>query len=143
MAQGVFEHIISTVPGASAHFSRIDSCGTAAYHVGSSPDPRTVDTLRAHGIRNFQHRARQLQLSDFDEFDYIFAMDRQNLRDIERRRPKGSAGRRAEVRLFGEGEGEVVEDPYYGGGEGFEVNFGQLERGATAFVEKVLGDREG
>lgn len=141
MAQGVFEHTISTLPGAAAHFSRVDSCGTAAYHVGSAPDPRTTDTLRAHGIRNFQHRARQLQLSDFDEFDYIFAMDRQNLRDIESRRPKGSA--RAEVRLFGEGEGEVVEDPYYGGGEGFQVNYRQLDRGARAFVEKVLAERKG
>lgn len=72
----------------------------------------------------------KVRLTDFDEFDYIFAMDRSNLHDLQRlqqRKPEG----KAKVMLFGEysgGKVEVVEDPYYGGKEGFEIAYEQCIR---------------
>jgi len=72
----------------------------------------------------------KVRLTDFEEFDYIFAMDRSNLYDLQRLRRRKPEGK-ANVMLFGEhsgGEVEVVEDPYYGGKEGFEVAYEQCMR---------------
>lgn len=141
MAEGVFTHTISSL-NLTGRVPRIDSCGTSRYHIGSSPDPRTMQTLRSHGITNYKHAARQLSDSDFEEFDYILCMDRENLRDIERRKPEGA---KARVGMFGEwavGEGQkarVVEDPYYGGEDGFEDNYGLLVRCTQGFLKRELG----
>lgn len=51
---------------------RVDSAGTAGYHVGSEPDERTIETCRKHGVP-INSRCRQLKKKDFDEFDYIVA----------------------------------------------------------------------
>ena len=86
---------------------QIDSCGTGAYHIGSSPDSRTMATLRANGITSYKHRARQFKPSDLETFDYVFAMDADNLEDLEiiRKREvkkKGGEEGLGKVTLFGE-----------------------------------------
>jgi low molecular weight phosphotyrosine protein phosphatase len=60
MAQGVFESIVSKPPYEGL-ISNVDSCGTGAYHVGSSPDSRTTSTLKAHGIVDYNHTARKVR----------------------------------------------------------------------------------
>lgn len=136
MAEGVFGSLTNKPPY-SAHIKAIDSAGTGAYHTGSEPDDRTMSTLKSYGITDYMHAARkviltcqdwyhplvrwnlklilqQVRLSDFEEFDYIFAMDRSNLQDLQRlqqRKPDG----KAKVMMFGEysgGKVEVMEDPY-------------------------------
>jgi low molecular weight phosphotyrosine protein phosphatase len=72
----------------------------------------------------------KVRLTDFEEFDYIFAMDRSNLYDLQRLQQRKLAGK-AKVMLFGEHSGgkvEVVEDPYYGGTKGFEIAYEQCMR---------------
>jgi low molecular weight phosphotyrosine protein phosphatase len=152
MSEGVFQSI--TRPSkAPAHplISRIDSCGTGAYHIGSSPDSRTMATLKANGITTYRHSARKFQPStDFAEFDYIFAMDDENLDNLERLRKvavKKNGGEEGvgKVMLFGVfggkmrkgGRGEEVEDPYYGGDDGFETAYEQAVRFSRAFLEKL------
>lgn len=62
-----------------------------------------MSTLRKNGISNYSHSARKISVKDFDEFDYVFAMDRSNLRDIEALRKRaGKVDARAKVMLFGE-----------------------------------------
>ncbi|KFY19161.1 hypothetical protein V491_04570, partial [Pseudogymnoascus sp. VKM F-3775] len=143
MSEGVFQSLAQTEPYTDL-IDRIDSCGTGAYHVGDSPDRRTMATLKAKGVKGYKHAARQvlppslyarntgpptnppqLHPSDFQTFDYIFAMDRSNLNDTLRKQklkyPNGDS--KAKVMLFGEysgGKVEEIEDPYYGGEEGFE-----------------------
>jgi low molecular weight phosphotyrosine protein phosphatase len=152
MSEGVFQSLTQP-PSAPAHplISRIDSCGTGAYHLGSSPDSRTMSTLKANGITSYRHSARKFTPStDFPEFDYIFAMDDDNLDDLERLRKaavkrNGGEDGVGKVMLFGEfggkmrkgGRGEEVQDPYYGGGEGFEVAYEQAVRFSKAFLEKL------
>ena len=84
--------------------------------------------------------------SDFDKFDYIFAMDRSNLSDIERAR-KGKANSKAKVMLFGEysgtGRAEVVSDPYYGGQNGFEKAYEQATRFSKNFLAELFPDAKG
>ncbi|KAI5805846.1 phosphotyrosine protein phosphatase I superfamily [Geopyxis carbonaria] len=142
MAESAFRHTITSL-SLGAHIDHIDSCGTASYHTGDSPDPRTVSTLLSHGIKT-THRARAVNARDFERFDYILAMDTSNLRDLQRKAAAAgeSAKGKAKVMLFGDAggyKGEVVRDPYYGGDEGFEENFEQVCRFSRGFVERVLG----
>ncbi|OJJ48717.1 hypothetical protein ASPZODRAFT_130832, partial [Penicilliopsis zonata CBS 506.65] len=73
---------MATSPAHASLIGEIDSAGTGAYHSGDPPDSRTMSTLRRHGIRNYQHAARQVTRDDFRTFDYLLAMDKQNLRDL-------------------------------------------------------------
>ncbi len=97
-----------------------DSAGTASYHVGSAPDRRMAQAAKAYGI-DLAGRARQFDTFDFDRFDYILAMDRQNYRDILALDPAGQ--HRDKVRLMCDfcrtHPDKDVPDPYYGGPEGF------------------------
>lgn len=59
MSEGVFRSIVSKPPY-KALIKEVDSCGTAAYHVGDSPDSRTMSTLEDHGINDYRHSGRQV-----------------------------------------------------------------------------------
>ncbi|MEM1430845.1 MAG: low molecular weight protein-tyrosine-phosphatase [Pseudomonadota bacterium] len=99
----------------------VDSAGTGDWHVGRPPDPRMQAAAAAAGYDLSALRARVFSTADFEAFDVIYAMDRQNLAAIEARRPAGTA---TPVRLFrsldpeqGRGDGGAdVPDPYFEGG---------------------------
>lgn len=143
MAEGVFRSLTHQHP----LISRIDSCGTGAYHAGDQPDPRTLAVLEQHGIRGFKHKARKVWVpGDFEEFDFVVGMDRENaedLREMARRagRRGGGEGWERKVRLFGEFGGkrmdEEVVDPYYGGRNGFEVAYEQMERFGRGLLRHI------
>ncbi|KFZ12737.1 hypothetical protein V501_04073, partial [Pseudogymnoascus sp. VKM F-4519 (FW-2642)] len=88
-----------------------------------------------------------LRPSDFQEFDYIFAMDSSNLSGTKRIQQLKAPNGKAKVLLFGEYSGnrkvEQVEDPYYGGEEGFEVAYEQAVRFGTNFLEELRGKEAG
>jgi low molecular weight phosphotyrosine protein phosphatase len=145
MAEAVFRGITQHPPHPLIGY--IDSGGTAAYHIGSSPDQRTLQTLANHGINEYIHAARQVRESDFEDFDWILGMDHENvsnLRFMKARlihRRKGDETGLAQVRLFGQfgarkggRKGEEVEDPYYGAKDGFNVCYEQMGRFSRAFL---------
>ncbi|KND88411.1 Low molecular weight phosphotyrosine protein phosphatase [Tolypocladium ophioglossoides CBS 100239] len=147
MAEGIFQDLAKQ-PRYKGKIGRVDSCGTAAYHTGDPPDSRTLSTLEDNGITDYDHSARrangaQFLTSDFEKFDYIFAMDRSNLSDLQRLQ-RGNPDGKAQVMLFGEFGGgkkaEVVDDPYYGGRDGFEKAFEQCKRFAGNFLKEVVGE---
>ncbi len=116
----------------------VDSAGTIGYHQNSPADAR----MRHHaGLRGYQlhSRARRVTDADFHRFDLIVAMDRDNLADLEQRRPADAS---CELRLFGDfvdrlGPIEDVPDPYYGGDEGFERVLDLLEDGVGGLLDHV------
>jgi protein-tyrosine phosphatase len=118
-AEGVFAHLLA-VEGRGLDV-RVDSAGTADYHLGEPPDARSQRAARSRGIDLSRLRARQLTGEDFRKFDLILAMDRDNLRDMGRLAEVNS---RKQLRLFMEFAPQAgtldVPDPYYGGPEGFE-----------------------
>ncbi len=89
--------------------------------------------------------AIQVNASDFDKFDYIFAMDRSNLADLQRAKQR-KPGSKAKVMLFGEysgtGKAEAISDPYYGGRQGFETAYEQATRFSRNFLKDVFPDVE-
>ncbi|KKA26884.1 hypothetical protein TD95_003260 [Thielaviopsis punctulata] len=143
MAEGIFQSIARKEPYTDL-VGVIDSCGTAAYHVGDPPDSRTMSTLEDNGINNYVHKGRKVQVGDFSRFDYIFAMDRSNLSDLQAVQRRAKDGAKAKLMLYGEfsgtGKTEVVEDPYYGGREGFEKAYRQCLRFGENFLEKLAAE---
>jgi protein-tyrosine phosphatase len=134
--ENVMRHLIEEA-GLASRFE-IDSAGTAGFHIGNAPDPRMRTAATNRGIP-MTGKARQVKPSDFEEFDWIFAMDRSNYDDllaVERRCQNPTA----KLVLFCDfcethTESEVP-DPYYGGAEGFETVLDLLEDGCSAFLRK-------
>lgn len=133
MAEGVFRKMVDDA-GLTDQI-QIDSAGTSTYHLGEKADRRTLKTLQQHGI-NYNGRARQLRDSDFDHYDYILAMDKSNLRNIEVRKP-GNA--HVITKLFMEYAPQLKEqevpDPYYDGR--FEDVY-ELVKAASAGLLKTI-----
>ncbi len=116
----------------------IDSCGTFGYHVGEPPDDRAVEAAARRGYDLSDLRARKLEQSDFQLFDYILAMDGGHLEQLRHYQPADS---RAQVHMMmaftpGSGPGQVA-DPYYGSKRGFEEMLDQLEEGCRALVDHL------
>jgi len=131
------EGILSSKTNSSEIF--VDSSGTAGYHVGNPPDPRSVEVAASHGIDISRQRCRRLSQDDFDEFDYIFAMDRENL--IYLQELARSAEDLAKVSLLlesAEMAEEEVPDPYYGGDDGFLHVFRMIDRATDRLLESFL-----
>ncbi len=139
MAEGVFRHLVGEA-GLTDRFE-IDSAGTGAWHTGEPPDPRSEETARRHGI-DLTSTARQVELADFDRYDYVVAMDRENLRDL--RALRETSGGDASLHLLREfdpdGTGEDVPDPYYGGPHGFESMYHMVRRSCEALLEHLRPD---
>ncbi len=116
----------------------IDSCGTAAYHVGAPPDPRSVQTAQTHGIDISNLRGRQLCGADFHRFTHIFAMDHQNLRNIEAVRPDGAEAHVCLLMDMVPGrEGAAIADPYYDGEEQFDETWEDVSAAAKAIAARL------
>lgn len=123
-----------------SRFERIDSFGTLLYHVGETPDGRSVDCCYNHGII-VDHHAQKLTTAEFDKFDYLLVMDEDNLRNVMRLRPRGNT--RCNVQLFGDYKTDskfpkIVQDPYYGGDDGFETNYRQIVHFSQVFIKKQV-----
>jgi protein-tyrosine phosphatase len=120
----------------------VDSAGTGAWHIGEPPDPRARAVARAQGLDISGLRGRQVSPADFDRFDHVVALDRENLRVLEGLRP---AGARARLNLLLDHvpgrEGEPVADPYFGGPEGFEVTLADARAGARGILGTLRENR--
>lgn len=121
---------------------RTDSAGTAAYHAGSPPDPRAIETAQRWGLDIRGERARIVTIEDFTNFDRIYAMDRANLADLQRMTP---ADCRSEIdlvmRLAPDYGLEEVPDPYYGDDDGFSRVLDMLEAAADTLVAELTRRR--
>jgi len=117
----------------------IDSAGTSNYHIGEQPDKRSVEIAKKFNIDISQQKARQFNLSDFDNFDYIYAMDSNNYGNII------NLGRNTEDKskvklILNELNNDLtvdVPDPYYGGKQGFENVYLLLDKACTTITTKL------
>ena len=99
----------------------VDSAGTAGYHAGEPPDPRTQKAAARRGYDLTPLRARVVEPADFERFDLILGMDEENLRELRRRAPAQFHERvRLLLEFAPESGSRDVPDPYYGGPNGFE-----------------------
>jgi len=121
-----------------SHLVEVDSAGTHAYHVGNSPDPRSQAAAEQRGFDLSAQRARQVEPQDFGRFDYVLAMDEDNLMHLEMICPRSKKDR---LHLFLEFAVKVktkeVPDPYYGGANGFEKVLDLVEAAAEGLLADI------
>lgn len=133
-AEGVFRKLVDQ-KGLSDKFE-IDSAGTIGYHAGESPDKRAQAAAKRRGYDLGRIRARQVTNADFERFDYILAMDLENLRNLQ---AVAKRERCAVVELFLDyakgADTREVPDPYYGGADGFEHVLDLIENASEGFID--------
>lgn len=115
----------------------IASAGTGGWHQGDPADRRMIAAAARRNYSLEAHRARQVEFSDFYEFDYLLAMDLQNMADLLAMAPPN---RECDIRLFldfAAGETRETPDPYYGGAQGFDRVLDLIEAGAEGFLDHL------
>ncbi|WP_455365505.1 low molecular weight protein-tyrosine-phosphatase [Kaarinaea lacus] len=117
----------------------IDSAGTHAYHVGEPPDPRAQKSALARGVDIGHLRARRAVAEDFERFDYVLAMDYDNLENLE---PLCESQYASKLQLFldygSHADIKEVPDPYYGGALGFERVLDLIEDASNGLLNSIL-----
>lgn len=116
----------------------IVSCGTAGYHVGEAPDSRSQAAAKERGYDMRALRGRQVQLNDFEYFDFILAMDKSNLVELKQLCPKQYSAKLDLFLLYAHNHQETeVPDPYYGGPQGFFHVLDLVEDASIGLVDVI------
>ena len=137
-AEAVFRQIVEQ--NRLADVISIDSAGTHAYHIGETPDSRSQIAAQQRGIDMSLQRARKVHSTDFEQFDYILAMDHSNYYDLMHLAKTESQRQKIALFMdFAEAWQETeVPDPYYGGGRGFEQVLDQVEAASQGLLQTIL-----
>jgi len=134
LAHGIFEHLLEE-KGIREDFV-VDSCGTGSWHIGDPPHPGSRKVAKENGISLAGQTSRPLRAIDFEEFDYLVAMDSDNLAVLNSNKDDS----KAKIFLLRdydlEGKGQDVPDPYYT--DTFENVFNIINRSCKAFLEDIL-----
>ena len=136
MAQFVFKQMVEE-RGLSEQFE-IDSAGTESYHVGELPDRRAMQCARSRGYDLSAHKARQVRSSDFEYYDWILAMDWDNIAELKRMAPDGYKEKATLLMRFSSSyDVAVVPDPYYGGPGDFENTVARAYAACTGLLRQL------
>jgi protein-tyrosine phosphatase len=138
-AEGVFRHFVAEA-GLTESVD-VDSAGTHAYHRGEPSDQRASEAAKRRGYSLADIHSRKIHDKDFDQFDYVIAMDRDNLAILIE---QSDAQHHDKISLFLEhsaGHGDEVPDPYYGGSSGFERVLDLVEEASRGLLETLQRNR--
>ncbi|MGK0499417.1 MAG: protein-tyrosine phosphatase [Oceanicoccus sp.] len=137
-AHGVFQQKV--IEQKLQHMISVDSAGTAAWHAGKPADSRSTQVAANRGYDLSDLRARQAIVSDFDRFDYILAMDAENLSDLQQLAPSHYQGTLSLFLDFTGNETREVPDPYYGAGDGFEHVLDLVEQASDGLLQHIINN---
>ncbi len=117
----------------------VDSAGTAAYHIGKGPDPRSVKVAKEHGLNISKQKARQFNTSDFNNFDFIYVMDQSNFEDVVSLAATEEEINKVKLILneISPTTNSEVPDPYYGGEHGFKNVYDMLDLACDSINKKL------
>ena len=139
LAEGAFRQHVATA--GLDHYFDIDSAGTSGYHAGELPDRRSIDIAMEHGVDITAQRSRPFVKSDLDHFDYVIAMDRSNLNNIQK---LNNGNQRAHVSLMLDeidDSRQEVPDPYYGGPQGFKNVWRMVDDATSALLVRIRQEK--
>lgn len=136
-ADAVFRHHVN-IAGLD-HALLVDSAGTHAYHIGNPPDERALRAALQRGYKMHDLRARTVQDEDFVNFDYILAMDKDNLAELNYRCPDRFGHKLALFMKYSPNFSVCTEvaDPYYGGNQGFENVLDMVESASQGLLAHI------
>jgi len=142
LAEGIFKYKVNEAGLDDVIIA--ESGGTSGWHIGERPDPRSVEVAKQNGIY-LDSRGRKAVNEDFEIFDYIIAMDKNNFLDLKRLSGSSMDGA-AKLMLMRDfddiGNGQDVPDPYYGGDDGFTYVFNLLDRSCQNLLEQIQEDHQ-
>jgi len=140
-ADAVFRHFVKDA--GVEHMIEVDSAGTHAYHIGHPPDHRSQQAALQRGYKMDDLRARAVDINDFETFDYILAMDRENLALLRQRSPKQHNGKIQLLMGYGKKQDTETEvpDPYYGGHQGFELVLDMVEEASRGLLAHLCNKK--
>ena len=137
LAHGIFKQMVEKA--GLADQIEVDSSGTHSWHVGSSPDPRSQEVAMRHDLDRSYQQARKVTSEDMDEFDYILAMDNDNLGILQALAKSDES--RNKISLFLDFAKDVdlseVPDPYYGGSGGFDHVYELVEAASDGLLQSI------
>jgi protein-tyrosine phosphatase len=135
-AEGVFRAQALAAGIAPSVF--IDSAGTHAYHVGAEPDARSQLYAKKRGYDLSQQRARQVSANDFVKFDYLLAMDKDNLALLKSACPPEHQHKLALFMQYASNSlADEVPDPYHGGAGGFDIVLDYIEDASKGLIDAL------
>jgi protein-tyrosine phosphatase len=136
MAEGIFRREIARA-GLQDQV-QVDSAGTHSYHIGEPPDARAQGAISRRGVDISGLRGRQVADADFENFDYILAMDEGNLGILRRNAPPQAHGKiRLLLSYSSKYPNQEVPDPYYGGAKGFDENLDMIEDAVEGLIREI------
>ncbi|MBP6532380.1 MAG: low molecular weight phosphotyrosine protein phosphatase [Bacteroidia bacterium] len=119
---------------------KVDSAGTANFHVGECPDSRAIKTAKQFGVDISPLRGRQFNETDFDKFDHIFVMDGSNKENVLKLARNENDKKKVKLllELSSEFESKDVPDPWFGGDEGFVEVYEMLDKACGNFLTQEV-----
>lgn len=122
----------------------VDSAGTSDWHINQEPDHRAIAVAKRNAVDISHLRGRQVSASDFRDFDYIIALDAQNLESLRAIMPADGSAKLSMLMDFVDGmEGSDVADPFYNGEEAFDQTWEEVTMAAQAIVLKFADQTSG
>lgn len=112
---------------------KVDSAGTAGFHIGRSPDHRSIEVAAQNGIDISGQKARKFTPNDFKEFNKIYVMDHANLADVLQMASTPEDRNKVALLL----ETDEVPDPYYENEEGFKTVFRLIDQACNCLTNKL------
>ena len=116
---------------------KVDSAGTGDWHIGEQPDSRAIEAAAQRGYDLQSFRARQVVAADYQQFHYILAMDRTNLKELRAACPQAHQNKLQLLLEFADSSHESVPDPYYSGPAGFELVLDLVEQACESLLEHI------
>ena len=140
MAEGAFRQAVANASLTESFV--IDSAGTIGYHAGSAPDDRAIATAKKRGVDITSQRSRKVADEDFSAFDYILAMDRDNLNDLLERCPDEFKGRISLFLSYAQGIPlDEMPDPYHGHRDQFDTCYAAAMDASDGLLAKIRAER--
>ena len=117
----------------------VDSAGTSGMHVGEKPDSRMIETAKTFGVNIENLKARKFSVADFDNFDFIYAMDSSNYANIIFLARTETDKNKVHLILneLEPGKNSDVPDPYFGGEKGFIAVYNMLDAATDQIIKKI------
>jgi len=122
----------------------VNSCGFESFHIGDSPDYRSIQVASAHGVDITQHRGIQFKPSFFDYYDRIYVMDRHNYMDVISKARNENDKKKVDfiMNAVYPGKNTAVPDPYYGQISDFEKTWELLDMATEKIAESMINKQK-
>ena len=122
----------------------VDSAGTGGWHIGALPDARSIEVAINNDIDITDQRGRKFAISDFDDFDIIYVMDRSNYENVISLSRFQSD--KEKVKMIRDEilstQGSDVPDPYFGGESGFDLVYQMIDEVCDVIAKKLNDERQ-